>query len=126
MATSFTVDTVQKGTGGSVCHVSVPQSRVGKAEFDALGKRLVAAEVDGACLATHVRLPGIAARFATAAGILLAAEGTADFGTWQNCVVCFGRPLRRSVELSPRSLAVSGVPGGMLFQVTQSSLATRH
>src|SRR5271165_734848 len=48
-------------------------------EFDALRERNVVRPVDGHGLTPHVGLPGIAARFASATGILLAAKCPADF-----------------------------------------------
>src|SRR3954465_10519633 len=50
-------------------------------EVDALRQRKFATPVDGVGLATHVRLPGIRAGFATTAGVFFAAECSADFGT---------------------------------------------
>src|ERR1019366_5873793 len=52
----------------------------GSAEHDALGERVFFRVVDGGSLAAHVGLPGIAATFASAAGFLFAAKGTADLG----------------------------------------------
>ena len=50
-------------------------------ELDALGQRQIAAIIQRASLAAHVRLPGIATRLAAAARFLLAAERAADFRT---------------------------------------------
>src|SRR6185312_15869200 len=49
-------------------------------ELDSLGERQVARPVDGVGLAAHVGPPGIGARLAAAAGVLLPAEGAADLG----------------------------------------------
>src|SRR5215208_4062269 len=49
-------------------------------EADALRQRQARSVVDGVGGATHVGLPGVRAGFAAAAGLLFAAEGTADFG----------------------------------------------
>src|SRR6185312_5090216 len=49
-------------------------------ELDSLGERQVARPVDGVGLAAHVGPPGIGARLAAAAGILLPAEGATDLG----------------------------------------------
>ena len=49
-------------------------------EVDALRERQLAAPVDRAGLAAHVGLPGVRARLAPAAGVLLAAERAADLG----------------------------------------------
>src|ERR1017187_6806366 len=49
-------------------------------EFDALRQGQLAGPIERVSLAAHVGLPGVAARFASAAGLLLAAEGAADFG----------------------------------------------
>src|SRR5690606_36414915 len=49
-------------------------------ELDALCQRQRVGVVDGVGLAAHVRAPRIRARLATAAGVLLAAEGAADLG----------------------------------------------
>src|ERR1035441_8510944 len=56
------------------CHLEA------SAEHDALGQWEFLRVVDGGSLAAHVGLPGIAATFASAAGFLLAAKGTADLG----------------------------------------------
>jgi len=48
-------------------------------EADALGKRQLGGIVDRHGLAAHVVFPGIAAAFATAAGVFFAAERAADF-----------------------------------------------
>src|SRR5438105_12864651 len=49
-------------------------------ELDPLRERQLAAPVHGSGLTAHVRLPGIGARLAAAAAVLLATEGAADFG----------------------------------------------
>ena len=49
-------------------------------ELDPLRQRQGRAPVDGVRLTAHVRLPGIGAGLAAAAGVLLAAEGTSDLG----------------------------------------------
>ena len=49
-------------------------------EIDALRERQLLAPVDRVGLAAHVRLPGVRARLAAAAGVLLAAERAADLG----------------------------------------------
>ena len=50
------------------------------AELDALSQRQFVGVVDGVGGAPHVGLPGVGAGFAAAAGVLLAAESTADLG----------------------------------------------
>src|SRR5262249_27414665 len=50
-------------------------------EFDPLRERQFAGPVHGYRLPAHVRLPCIAARFASASGVLFAAERAADFGS---------------------------------------------
>src|SRR6185312_13245818 len=62
---------------GSTIH---PSGRVLHLERDALRQRQFAAPVDGVGLAAHVGLPGIRTRLASAARVLLAAEGSANFG----------------------------------------------
>src|SRR6478609_9414837 len=54
--------------------------RSGDVELHALGERQLAAVVDRVGRAAHVRLPAVRARFASAAGFLLAAERAADLG----------------------------------------------
>src|SRR5580704_3523355 len=49
-------------------------------EPNPLSERQLRTPVDGVRLAPHVRLPGIRARLAAAAGVFLAAEGAADLG----------------------------------------------
>src|ERR1700730_10685232 len=49
-------------------------------ELDPLRERQLTAPVHGIGLAAHVRLPGIGAGFAAAAGILFTTESAADFG----------------------------------------------
>ena len=50
-------------------------------EAHALREGKGVAVVDGVGCAAHVALPGVGARFAAAAGFLLAAKGATDFGT---------------------------------------------
>ena len=50
-------------------------------ELNTLSERELRAPIDGVRLAPHVGLPRIRAGFAAAAGVLLTAEGAADFGT---------------------------------------------
>src|SRR4051812_42542679 len=52
----------------------------GDVELHALRQRQLAAVVDRVGGAAHVRLPAVGARFAAAAGLLLAAERAADLG----------------------------------------------
>ena len=48
--------------------------------------------VDGAGLPTHVQLPGVAARLASTAGVLLAAEGATDLLVhWPGKLAAHGR-----------------------------------
>src|SRR5262245_24029669 len=61
--------------GSARCRVST------QVEADSLSERQIAAPIDRRGLAAHVELPCVRARLAPAAGILLAAEGTADLGT---------------------------------------------
>src|SRR5262245_30578693 len=49
-------------------------------ELHALRQWQIAAEIKRAGLATHVGLPGVGARFASATGFFLAAKGPADLG----------------------------------------------
>src|SRR5262249_17061596 len=67
------------------------------AEADALRQWKVAGVVDGVGLAAHVELPGIAAAFAAAAGVFLAAEGAADFG-----------PAGSDIDIGDAAVAASG------------------
>lgn len=50
-------------------------------KLDTLGQRQVLAEVDGAGGAAHVLLPGVTARLAAAARVLLTAKRSANLGT---------------------------------------------
>src|SRR5437868_5124078 len=52
----------------------------GRVEADPLRERQIAGVVHRCRRAAHVLLPGIAARFASAAGLLLAAERATDLG----------------------------------------------
>ena len=51
---------------------------VSNIKLDALSQWQVVSEVDRASAATHVLLPGVAARFAAAASLLLSTECTAN------------------------------------------------
>src|SRR5207244_10724166 len=79
-------------------------ARLSGPKFDALCKGQVATPVDGIGLAPHVRLPGVRARFTTAAGLFLAAEGAADFGSGGADV-----HIRNPAVASPRGQAPFGV-----------------
>src|ERR1039458_3329228 len=57
-----------------------PRPAPSELEFDALRQGQLAGPIECVSLAAHVGLPGVAAGFASAAGLLLAAEGAADFG----------------------------------------------
>src|ERR1035437_1621935 len=71
---------------GSASEQFVPARRpedraaLSELEFDALRQRQLAGPIERIGLPAHVGLPRVAARFAPAAGIFLAAERAADFG----------------------------------------------
>src|SRR6202171_6659060 len=76
-------------------------------DLDPLRERQLTAPVHGIGLAAHVRLPGIGARLAAAAGILFTTEGAADFGA-------------RGAEIDVGETAVAGGGRQEGFRVLQS------
>ena len=74
----------QLGDGAIVWRVHRGQcnrARPRSTELDALGQRQLVGVVDGAGLAPHVSLPGVAAGLSSTTGVLFTTECAADFGT---------------------------------------------
>src|SRR5215831_8567668 len=59
---------------------SLNSDRLLDTEFDSLGEWQGVGIVDGRGLPAHIGLPGVRAAFTSAASLLLATEGAADFG----------------------------------------------